>query len=88
MGLLIGPTHHAGLATIPPSSPPSWFSALPGLSLPMGSLPDNWRNDLLCRAGDVERHPGPKYTLPSQGPHVLVQDVLPTTAQRYDVAVA
>ena len=35
---------------------PSWFSAPPGLTLPMGSLPDNWRNELLYRAGGIERH--------------------------------
>ena len=28
--------------------------------LPLGS--DNWRNELLYRAGDIERHPGPKRT--------------------------
>ena len=28
---------------------PSWFSAPPGLALPMGSRPDYWRNELLHR---------------------------------------
>ena len=66
---------------------PSWFSAPPGLALPMVTRPDYWRNELLFRACDIERHPGPKRTLPLRGRDVLVQDVLPTTAQRYDVAV-
>ena len=46
------------------------FSAPPGLA-----LPDYWRNELLYRGGDIERH-------------VLVQVGLPTTALRYDVAVS
>ena len=33
---------------------PSWFSALPGLTLPIGSRPDYLRNELLYRAGDME----------------------------------
>ena len=39
---------------------PSWFNAQHGLTLHMGSRPDYWRNELLCRAGDIERHPGSK----------------------------
>ena len=54
---------------------PSWFSAPPGLALPMGSQPDYWQG-----------HPGPTCALPLRGRDVLVQAVLPTTAQRYDVA--
>ena len=33
---------------------PSWFSAPPGLALPIRSRPDYWRNELLYRAGDIE----------------------------------
>ena len=54
----------------------------------MGSRPDCWRNELLYRAGDIERHPCPKRALLLRGRDVLVQDVLLTTAQRYDVAFA
>ena len=74
--------------TIPSSLLRVWFSAPPGLALPLGSLPDNWRNELLNRAGDIERHQEPKRASSSRGREVLVQDVLPTTAQRYDGAVA
>ena len=56
---------------------PSWFSAPPGLTLLMGSRPDCWRDELLYRAGDIERHPGPKRTLPLRGRDVLVHLVLP-----------
>ena len=35
---------------------PNWFSAPPGLTLLTGSRPDCWRNDLLYRGGDNERH--------------------------------
>ena len=69
-------------------SAPSWFSAPPGLTLPMGSRPDYWRNELLYRGGNIERHSGAKRALPLRGRDVLVQNVLPTTAQRYDVAVS
>ena len=67
---------------------PSWFSASPSLALPTGSLPDNWRNELLHRAGDTKRHPGPKSVLSLRGRDVLVQDVLFTSVQRCDGAVA
>ena len=33
----------------------------------MGSLPDNWRIELLYRAGDIEGHPGPKRAFSSRG---------------------
>ena len=52
---------------------PSWFSAPPRLALLMGSLPDNWRNELRFLREDETS---------------LVQDVVPTTAQRYDGPVA
>ena len=42
---------------------PSWFNAPPGLGLPSEAGPDNWRNELLYRGGDIERHPGPKRAL-------------------------
>ena len=45
------------------------------------------RNDLLYRAVDIERHPGPERAYSSRGRDVVVQDVMPTTAQRYDGAV-
>ena len=61
---------------------PSWFSAPPGVTLPMGSRPHHWRNEF------IERHPGPKRPLPLRGWDVLVQDDLPTTVQRYDVAAS
>ena len=67
---------------------PSWFSAPPLLTLPTGAGPDHWRNELLYREGDIERHPGPKRALPSRGRDVPLQDALPTTAQHYDVAVS
>ena len=37
---------------------------------------------------DIERTLGPKRALSPRGRDVLVQDVLPTAAQRYDVAVS
>ena len=43
--LLSGPTHHAGLATIPLPITPSWFNAPPGIAQSMGSRPDFWRNE-------------------------------------------
>ena len=67
---------------------PSWSHAPPGLSLPIGAGPDNWRNELLYRGGDIERHPGPKKAIPLRGRDVLMQDVLPTAAQHRDVAVS
>ena len=67
---------------------PSWSSAPLGLALPMGSRSDFWRNELLYRAVDIERHPGPKRALPSRGRGVLIQDILPTTAEHDDVAVS
>ena len=54
----------------------------------VGSRADYWRRELLYRASDIERHPGPTQARPLRGQDVLVQDVLPTTAQRYDVAVS
>ena len=50
---------------------PSWFSAPPGLALPMESRPDYCRNELLYRAGDIERHPGPRRALPVRGRDVV-----------------
>ena len=79
--LLVAPTHHAGFATIP-SSLLQVGSLRRLVSLPTGSRPDHWRLELL-----FERHPGPKRALPPRR-DVLVQDVLPTAAQRYDVAVS
>ena len=67
---------------------PHWFSAPPGLALPMGSRPDYWRKELLYRGGDIERNTGPRRALPPRGRDVLVQDFLPTTSQRYDVGVS
>ena len=64
----------------------SWFSAPPGLALPVESQPDYWRNELLHRGSDIERHPGPTCALPLRRRDVLVQDVLPTAAQHNDVA--
>ena len=37
---------------------PSWFSALPGLTLPVGLRPDYWRNE--PHTGDIEKHLGPR----------------------------
>ena len=54
----------------------------------MGSRPDYWRNELFYRAGEIERHPGPKRTLPWRGRDVPMQDILPTAAQHNDVAVS
>ena len=54
----------------------------------MGSRPDHRRNELLYRAGDIERHRGPERALPSRGRDILVQDGMPTTAQRWDAAVS
>ena len=60
-----------GLRTGPCAEPifitPSWFSAPPGHALTMGSLPDNWRIELLYRAVDIERHPGLKRAFSSRG---------------------
>ena len=39
---------------------PSWFSAPLGLTLPMGSRPEYWRNKLSHQWGDIEKHPGPQ----------------------------
>ena len=41
----------------------------------------------MYRAGDIERYPGPKRSLPSRGWSVQLQDIPPTTAQHHDVAV-
>ena len=49
---------------------------------------DNWRNELLYRAGDIERDPGLKRAPSSRGRDVLVQDVTSTAAQGFDGAVA
>ena len=46
----------------------------------MGSLPDYWRKDLLCRGRGIERNPEPKRALHLRGRSVLVQDVLTTIA--------
>ena len=54
----------------------------------MGSRPDYWRKELLYRGGDIERNAGPKRAVPARGGDVLVQDALPTTAQRHNVAVS
>ena len=81
-GTRIGPTHRAGLATIP-SSLLQVGSLRRLVSLPTGSRPDHWRLELL-----FERHPGLKRALPPRRRDVLVQDVLLTSAQRYDVAVS
>ena len=67
---------------------PSLFSAPLWLTLPVGSRPDYWRNELLYRAVYIEKHPGPKRARPSRGRGVQIQDVLPTTAQHDDVAVS
>ena len=77
-GTRIGPTHRAGLATVP-SSLLQVGSLRRLVSLPTGSRPDHWRLELL-----FERHPGPKHALPPRRRDVLVQDVLLTSAQRYD----
>ena len=61
---------------------PSWFSAPPGLALPIRWLLDDWRKDLLYRAGDIKRHPEHKRALSWRGGDVLV------LAQRHDGAVA
>ena len=76
MGLRTAPTRLAGPAARRLGSPCPWDH-------------DHfyWRDEMLYRAGDVERH-GPKRALPLRGRDVLVQDVLPTTVQRYDMAVA
>ena len=81
-GTRIGPTHRAGLATIP-SSLLQVGSLRRLVSLPTGSRPDHWRLELL-----FERHPGPKRALLPRRRDVLVQDVLLTSVQRYDVAVS
>ena len=67
---------------------PSWFSAPLRLTLPVGSRPDYWRNELLYRAGDIECHPGPKRALPLRGRDVLVQDVPSATAQRCESQIS
>ena len=46
----------------------------------MGSRPEYWRNELLYRADDIERHPGPKRARPLRGRNVPIQDILPITA--------
>ena len=66
---------------------PSWFTAPPGLSLPMGST-TLLAKELLYRGGGIDINPGPKRALPPRGRDVLVQDVLPTTAQLYDVTAS
>ena len=82
MGLRTAPTRHAGPA-------PSASSSLRvGSVRRLGSPCLPWRNELLYRAGGIERHLGPKRALPLRGRDVLAQDVLPTTAQRYNLAVS
>ena len=46
------------------------------------------KNKMLYRGSDIGRHPGPKRAHPLRGRDVLVQEVLPTSAQRHDVAVS
>ena len=60
-------------------------SAPPGLTPPTWAGPNRWRNTLY-REGDIERHPGPKRAMPLRDWDVLLQDVLPTTAEHCDVA--
>ena len=81
----LGPRHYADLATIP-----SIFLRVGSAPLHvfMGSRPHYWRNELLYRAGDIERHSGPKRARPLRGRDVPMQDILPTTAQHFDVAVS
>ena len=55
---------------------------------PMESRQDFWRNELLYRPGEIERHLGAKRALLSRGRDVHMQDVLPTCAQHDDVAVS
>ena len=52
--------HHIGSCHDPIFTAPSWFNAPPGLGLPAGAGPDYWRNELLYRGGDIEKHPAPK----------------------------
>ena len=75
--LLTALPRHIGLAMI------SSLLLQAGLGLPTGSGPDYWRNESLYRSGDIERHPGPKRSLPWRGRNVLIH-----SAQHYDVAVA
>ena len=46
---------------------PGWFTSPPGLALPTVSQPDNWRDELLSRAGDIE-------DIPDQNSHFLCED--------------
>ena len=87
MGLLMGPTHNAGFASIPSS-----FLRV-GSTLSMGS-PCTWDRDQItgetnCCIVRVTSKDilGSKRALPSRGRGVLIQDILPTTAQHVDVAV-
>ena len=65
-----------------------WFSAPPGLTLAVGLPPDYWRIEPLYRTGDIEKRPGPKRALPSQGRDALLRVLLSTSAQHKDVAVS
>ena len=77
--LLAAPSHHADIAMIP---------SLMLLALLAGSGPIYWRNDILFREADIERHPGPNRAPLLRIRDVLVQGVLPTTALRNDVVVS
>ena len=54
----------------------------------LGPAPDHWRSEILCRAGDIERHPGPQRAMLLRGRDVLLQYVLPSAAQHSDVAIS
>ena len=64
---------------------PSGFTTPPGLALPMGSRPEYWRNELLYRGGDIEKHPGPEPPLSSRQ-NAQLQSMPPNTALHYDEA--
>ena len=46
---------------------PSWFSEPPGLTLPLRSKADHWRNELLNRASDIENTPAQVVRFPCKG---------------------
>ena len=83
--LVTAPPRHIGLAMIP--SLVLQAGLMRRLDLPAGAGLDYWRNELLYRGDNFERHPGPKRALPLRGRDVLMH-VLPTTAQHYDMAVS
>ena len=87
--LPIAPTHHAGLATIPSSLPR--VGSLRRLdSLCPWDLDQTTGERNCCTVGVAAGEIlGPKKReFPLRRRDVLVQDVLPTAAQRYDVAVS